>query len=330
MRYAAFLSGGGFTGAYQAGAIQRLHQEGIKPSVVYGISVGSLNGAMWAMREVDRLVEFWKRIGFKDVFSGNPYWNALTSTGLYSNKPLWRLIQQEVDPDRMEAEFYAGAVNFETMKYQTFSNRRDSKEVLLKGILASTAMPVYHRLVEINDDLWADGGVWQVTPVGHFLDLSRERVDELIIINCQPPEPEHVPTPLISLGPLGIGKVGNVLKTTLGLLIEKSIWADMKMFEIVNYLTLKAGPIVRKSGEGLYEHFPALIIHPAHSLGSGMDADRSKLDALFEQGLADAGVALEAWRADRRRDPRISSMVAGTGGRSRSAAAQPAADVNDA
>ena len=51
--YAIALEGGGARGAYQVGAWKALSEAGIKYNAVSGTSVGALNGALMAMRDLD-------------------------------------------------------------------------------------------------------------------------------------------------------------------------------------------------------------------------------------------------------------------------------------
>ena len=63
---ALVLQGGGALGAYQAGVYEGLHEAGIRPNWVAGISIGALNAAIIAgspeEQRVDRLREFWETI----------------------------------------------------------------------------------------------------------------------------------------------------------------------------------------------------------------------------------------------------------------------------
>ena len=63
---ALVLQGGGALGAYQAGVYEGLHEAGIRPNWVAGISIGALNAAIIAgspeSERVDRLREFWETI----------------------------------------------------------------------------------------------------------------------------------------------------------------------------------------------------------------------------------------------------------------------------
>ncbi|MGB6103275.1 MAG: patatin-like phospholipase family protein [Pusillimonas sp.] len=63
---ALVLQGGGALGAYQAGVFQGLHEAGIEPSYLSGISIGALNIAIIAGNPPEtrlaRLTEFWETI----------------------------------------------------------------------------------------------------------------------------------------------------------------------------------------------------------------------------------------------------------------------------
>jgi NTE family protein len=63
---ALVLQGGGAMGAYQAGVYQGLHEAGIRPDWIAGISIGAINAALIAGNppalRVARLREFWTRV----------------------------------------------------------------------------------------------------------------------------------------------------------------------------------------------------------------------------------------------------------------------------
>src|SRR5262249_19996948 len=53
-RIALVLQGGGALGAYQAGVYQALHEAGIEPDFVSGVSIGAINAAIIAGNSPDR------------------------------------------------------------------------------------------------------------------------------------------------------------------------------------------------------------------------------------------------------------------------------------
>ena len=75
-RVALVLQGGGALGAYQAGVYQALHEAGIEPDWVSGVSIGAINSAIIAGNPADqrlaKLETFWKRITDRKVWLHTP------------------------------------------------------------------------------------------------------------------------------------------------------------------------------------------------------------------------------------------------------------------
>ena len=75
-KIALVLSGGGFKGAFQIGALKYLNenwsqilpgQEKMKFDIIGGVSVGSLNGALLASNQLDELLKLWEAVGENGV-----------------------------------------------------------------------------------------------------------------------------------------------------------------------------------------------------------------------------------------------------------------------
>ncbi len=75
-RIALILQGGGALGAYQAGVYEALHEHGIEPDWVTGVSIGAINASIIAGNTRDnrlqRLREFWNRITDRKVWHYTP------------------------------------------------------------------------------------------------------------------------------------------------------------------------------------------------------------------------------------------------------------------
>ena len=75
-RLALLLQGGGALGAYQAGVYQALHEAGLEPDWVAGVSIGGINSAIIAgnppERRLERLREFWETITARRIWAYNP------------------------------------------------------------------------------------------------------------------------------------------------------------------------------------------------------------------------------------------------------------------
>ncbi len=76
MKTGLVLSGGGAVGAYQAGVVKALAECGAQISMVSGVSIGALNGAIIAAspdlsEAAARLEALWKYLGENQVLSVN-------------------------------------------------------------------------------------------------------------------------------------------------------------------------------------------------------------------------------------------------------------------
>src|SRR5689334_14010619 len=138
-RIALVLQGGGALGAYQAGVYEALHEAGLEPDWVCGVSIGGINSAIIAgnppERRLQRLRTFWDRItdrkvwhytpdgdiyrkarnmtssfmtttlgqpGFFKPHQVNPWWSpagAKTATSYYDTQPLRETLLELVDFD---------------------------------------------------------------------------------------------------------------------------------------------------------------------------------------------------------------------------------------
>src|SRR5690348_7840154 len=75
-RIALVLQGGGALGAYQAGVYEAMHEAGIEPDWVSGVSIGAVNSAIIAgnrpENRLERLTTFWSRITDRTVWLHTP------------------------------------------------------------------------------------------------------------------------------------------------------------------------------------------------------------------------------------------------------------------
>jgi NTE family protein len=74
------LQGGGALGAYQAGVYQALHEAGLEPDWLAGVSIGAINSAIIAgnlpEHRLDKLERFWLDITARDPFTAWPAGDA--------------------------------------------------------------------------------------------------------------------------------------------------------------------------------------------------------------------------------------------------------------
>ena len=65
--YGIVLEGGGAKGAYQIGAWKALREAGVRIKGIAGASVGSLNGALICMDDLEKAEDIWKNIEYSRV-----------------------------------------------------------------------------------------------------------------------------------------------------------------------------------------------------------------------------------------------------------------------
>ncbi len=220
------LQGGGALGAYQVGVYRALHDAGIEPNWVIGTSIGAINGAIVAgnppeMR-IDRLREFWKRVGYysrlfpglgnslanlvtitqgiPDFFEPNPLsWQGIhRAVGIeqacyYLTAPLRQTLTELVDFDYLNSahtRLTVGAVNARTGDMRYF----DSRDAIINPdhVMASGALPPAFPAVRIDGEPYWDGGIYSNSPIEAVLN-DRPRHDSVIfsvqIWNPGGPEP---------------------------------------------------------------------------------------------------------------------------------------------
>ena len=68
---ALVLAGGGARGSYQVGVWRALTELGWRPQIITGTSVGSLNGAMFALDLYETARDMWMSIRSQDVISSH-------------------------------------------------------------------------------------------------------------------------------------------------------------------------------------------------------------------------------------------------------------------
>ena len=153
------LSGGGVRGFAHLGLLQALHEMGIRPSAVSGVSAGAIVGAFYAAGlEPKKIMEILKKNSF---FGWSNFF--LNRDGFFSMKALLSTMQAYIPRDSFESlgiPFFVTATDFSNNKSVTFS-----KGELYRTVLASSSVPVIFEPIKIGDDLFVDGGLLNNFPV---------------------------------------------------------------------------------------------------------------------------------------------------------------------
>jgi len=190
MKNALVLSGGGVKGAFEAGVIKALTEKGQSWDIMAGVSAGAINAAFMAQYRPESqalgasaLVDLWKSIKDSDI---KKRWfpfgklHSLWTGGLYNTSPLLSLIKKNlssIDLFTSGVNLSIGAVSLHTGEYKYVSGTEDE---IHQWVLASSAFPVAFPPVEINGELWIDGGVKDTTPITDVLAPQVNNIDVVV------------------------------------------------------------------------------------------------------------------------------------------------------
>lgn len=195
-RTAFVLGGGGNLGAIQIGMLQALYARDIRPDVLVGSSVGAINAAALAVEPtvagIEAMHQTWLDPATGQVFSagrlGGPWQLFRKGRSMVGNERLRALLDGKVAGrrfDELEVPLHVVATSLRTARERWF-HEGDVTE----AVLASAALPAVLPPVEIDGDVFIDGGVVDNVPIGRAVELGAERVVVLHVGNFDRPRPD--------------------------------------------------------------------------------------------------------------------------------------------
>lgn len=171
------LSGGGARGIAHIGVIQALLENGIEPEIVSGTSAGSIVGALYAAGcSVEAMQSFVEDSRIFKMFR----FGGFKSGGLVKLTYLQERLTQFIKQDSFESlkkPLYVCAANLNTGEGVLFHQGK-----LFEVVMASCAVPGFFTPVEINGDVYIDGGIVLNLPA----EKIREQCKVLIGVNVRP------------------------------------------------------------------------------------------------------------------------------------------------
>lgn len=187
--YAIALEGGGAKGAYQVGVWRALQEAGIRYNAVSGTSVGALNGAMMAMKDLSMAEKLWKDIRFSQVMNvddetmkhimNRDFENFgqvreairtirdVILSGGFDTEPLRNLVAEHVDEEKVRAsgvEFFLSTYSLTDRKEMDVDAKELAPGELQNMLLASAYFPAFKQ-EKIGGKHYTDGGVYDAIPI---------------------------------------------------------------------------------------------------------------------------------------------------------------------
>lgn len=200
------LEGGGAKGSYQAGAYMAMKKCGVRIDAVAGTSIGSLNGALIAAHEEDKMLQLWKDatmmelLGIDDTKARYILKNGLsfnkikaTFTEIYKafkSKGLdmsnYRaLVRNAVDEDKVrKSDIKFGLTTVRVENFEPMERFIDDipEGQLHDYITASSYLPVFKKEKLIDDGYYLDGGFYNLSPSDM---LEKIGCDKIYVVNIK-------------------------------------------------------------------------------------------------------------------------------------------------
>lgn len=179
------LSGGGARGIAHIGVIRALEENGIFPVAISGTSAGSIVGTLYAAGlSPQQMIEFVKDSKFWKIFQ-----IGLPTDGLakltYIQERLKAVVQED-DFAALKKELHIAVTNLNRGQCEI-----RSKGELFNAVVASCSIPLIFKPVEINGEIYVDGGLLNNLPAAPL----RPNCDVVLGVNVMP----NVPAPVKSL-----------------------------------------------------------------------------------------------------------------------------------
>ncbi|MBY0550363.1 MAG: patatin-like phospholipase family protein [Candidatus Obscuribacterales bacterium] len=190
-KVALALGGGGARGAAHLGVLKVFEQEGLKPDMIVGTSMGSVVGSLYcagvSLEEIERLLSNGTiKKAFMPVpvplqifgktLQGLAFWRSSKLPGLYSGEALERFVDKTVGPGNQNIEdlkIRFAAVAVDLIDGQAY---RLEKGELGKAVRASSSFPPILKPVKIGEHVYSDGGIRSNLPTFSAKDMGADAV----------------------------------------------------------------------------------------------------------------------------------------------------------
>ena len=191
--YGIVLEGGGAKGSYQIGAWKALREAGVRIKGIAGASVGSLNGALICMDDIDKAEYIWENISYskvmdvKDDVIENIMKMDLKSLNFgslisdakrilkdkgFDITPLKELIEETIDEEKIRSsdrELYITTYSVSDRRLLTVDVKEAPEGEIGDMLLASAYFPAFKN-EKLNGKRYMDGGGWNNVPTSILLE----------------------------------------------------------------------------------------------------------------------------------------------------------------
>lgn len=175
MKIGLALSGGGARGIAHIGVIKALEENGIFPDAVSGASAGAIIGALYASgRTPEEMMDFVKDVTLLKIFKVGLPIGGLTNL-TYLKKRLSSYLAED-NFEHLQKPLFIALSNLNTGECEI----RHSGQ-LFNVIMASCAIPLVFKPVEIDGNQYVDGGLLSNLPLAPLTEVTDFRIGVNVI-----------------------------------------------------------------------------------------------------------------------------------------------------
>lgn len=268
---ALVLEGGAMRGMYTAAVLDVLMDEGIKVDAIYATSAGVLFGVNYISGQRGRAIRYNKRFSRDKRYMGI---HSLITSGNVINKdfafyevPFTLDVFDQEAYSRSDTKMIATVTNVHTggVEYIEVKNVLEQMEVLR----AASAMPFVSQMVELDGQLYLDGGLADSIPLKKCQADGYERI---IVVETRP---------------------AGYRKSKPNSLFAKLFYSKYpNLVDIINNRYIGYNAILQEIDE-LDAKEEIVLVRPTKELNLGrIESDPNRLQEMYDLGISDAKALL--------------------------------------
>lgn len=185
MKTGLVLEGGGVRGLYTAGILDVFMEHDLCFDGVIGVSAGAIHGCSFLSNQKGRSLRYYKKYSTDPRFMSFRSW--ITTGDFIGERFAYHDLPEKLDIydyeafDRNTTPFYVTCSNVETGKpeYLQITDMKGQIDYLR----ASSSLPYFSRIVEIDGKKYLDGGATDSIPLAAFQKMGYQRN---VVILTQP------------------------------------------------------------------------------------------------------------------------------------------------
>ena len=187
MKLALVLSGGGAKGSYEIGVYKALRKLHIKPDIITGTSIGSLNGALLVTGDYRKAKKLWLTMSSKEVFghdfeSKRSYLNFMADVvknkGVKFDKAE-EIMSKYVNENKIrksKMDFGLITYNLKSKLPKSLTKKDIPEGQMLSYIMASASCFPFVEIKKVDGEEYIDGGFYDNLPINLAIEMGADQI----------------------------------------------------------------------------------------------------------------------------------------------------------